>query len=238
MLGFIIYNRLLQQINTTDKESRLPMTYNTIIFDLDGTLLNTLDDLTDSVNYSLEKHDFPSRTIAEVKSFVGNGVKRLMDLAVPNGTPADMTASCLAMFREHYSKNMRNKTKPYNGIPELLHSLNEKGCKLAIVSNKFDSAVKELCKEYYGEYISVAIGDSPNVLKKPAPDSVYTALSELNSTQNVTLYVGDSDVDVHTAHNAGVKCVGVTWGFRSRELLKEVGADYIIDDPMELLSLI
>jgi phosphoglycolate phosphatase len=218
------------------QERRNPMRYNTIIFDLDGTLLNTLEDLTDSVNYSLEQHNFPTRTIDEVRSFVGNGVKRLMDLAVPSGTNVEITAECLEMFREHYSKNMRNKTKPYDEIPNLLKSLKEKGCKLAIVSNKFDSAVKELCKDYYSEYITVAIGDSPNVLKKPAPDSVFAALAALNATTNEALYVGDSDVDVHTAHNAGLKCVGVTWGFRTKELLEQVGADYIIDKPMHLLN--
>ncbi|MDF2589666.1 MAG: HAD-superfamily hydrolase, subfamily variant 1 [Anaerocolumna sp.] len=212
------------------------MTYNTIIFDLDGTLLNTLEDLTDSVNYSLETHNLQKRTMDEVKSFVGNGVKRLMDLAVPTGTKDEITAECLTMFREHYSKNMRNKTKPYDEILELLKALKEKGCKLAIVSNKFDSAVKELCKDYYSDYISVAIGDSPNALKKPAPDSVYAALAALNSTQKEALYVGDSDVDVHTAHNAGLKCVGVTWGFRTKELLEHEGADYIIDKPLQLLN--
>ena len=212
------------------------MMYNTVIFDLDGTLLNTLEDLTDSVNYALGKFGYPLRTIDEIRRFVGNGVKVLMDLAVPKGTSAEDTAKCLEVYRKHYSENLQNKTGPYDGIPEMLNNLKEMGIKLAVVSNKYDSAVKALCKDYYKDYIQVAIGESQGVAKKPAPDSVFAALKELGATQEEALYVGDSDVDVHTAHNAGLKCVGVTWGFRNREILKAEGADYIIDKPEELLQ--
>lgn len=212
--------------------------YDTVIFDLDGTLLNTLDDLTDSVNYALEVNNFPSRTIAEVRSFVGNGVARLMELSIPNGLENPMYEKCLADFRNHYSENIQNKTGTYKGILELLKELSKQNYKLAIVSNKFDSAVKGLNQIYFKEYIKVAIGESKNVFKKPAPDTVFKALEELCSTTDKAVYVGDSEVDVKTSKNSGLICIGVTWGFRDREVLEEEGADYIIDSPEELLKII
>ncbi|WMJ88337.1 HAD family hydrolase [Anaerocolumna sp. MB42-C2] len=212
------------------------MKYNTIIFDLDGTLLNTLEDLTDSVNYALGKFGYPLRSIDEIRRFVGNGVKVLINLAVPNGTSAEESDKCLELYRKHYSENLQNKTRPYDGISEMLKCLKEMGIKLAVVSNKYDTAVKALCNDYFREFIEVAIGESQGVAKKPAPDSVYAALKVLGSNKEETLYVGDSDVDVHTAHNAGIKCVGVTWGFRNRDILKAEGANYIIDKPEDLLQ--
>jgi phosphoglycolate phosphatase len=157
---------------------------------------------------------------------------------VPDGLNNAYYKECLADFRSHYSKNMQNKTKAYEGIMGLLDVLSKENYKLAIVSNKFDAAVKELNKIYFEQYIKVAIGESSNIAKKPAPDTVIKALKELDSTTDKAIYVGDSEVDVKTARNSGVKCVGVTWGFRDRELLKEKGADYIIDKPCELLEII
>jgi phosphoglycolate phosphatase len=212
------------------------MICNTIIFDLDGTLLNTLDDLHDSINYVLNKVGYPLRSIDEIRSFVGNGIELLMNRAVPIGTAPKDIIKCLQLFREYYANHMENKTRPYDGIHELLISLKAEGYQLAIVSNKFDSAVKALCKTYYDPLIQIAIGESPEVAKKPAPDSVYTALSALGSKKEQAIYVGDSEVDVQTAHNAGLKCIGVTWGFRNREVLESVGADSIIDKPSELLK--
>jgi len=212
--------------------------YDTVIFDLDGTLLNTLEDLTDSVNYALKLNNFPSKTIAEVRSFVGNGVARLMELSVPDGLNNPQYEKCLADFRNHYSENMENKTGTYKGVLELLRELSKRDYKIAIVSNKFDSAVKGLNQIYFKEYIKVAIGESENVSKKPAPDTVFRALEELCSTTDKAVYVGDSEVDVKTAKNSGLICVGVTWGFRDREVLEQEGADYIIDSPEELLKLI
>lgn len=214
------------------------MKINTVIFDLDGTLLNTLEDLTDSVNYALKEFGFPIRTIDEIRQFVGNGVKVLMKLAVPKGTSPEITEQCLLTHRKYYSDNLQNKTRPYDGILDLLAELKSKDFKLAVVSNKYDSAVKALCNQYYGDYIQVAIGESAGVAKKPAPDSVYTALEQLNSGIEQAIYIGDSDVDIHTAHNAGIKCVSVTWGFRDRQVLTEEGADYIIDRPMELFDIL
>lgn len=212
--------------------------YDTVIFDLDGTLLNTLEDLTDSVNYALKLHGYPKRTIEEIRSFVGNGVARLMELSIPDGRNNPLFEKCLEDFRSHYSGNMRNKTDAYKGIRELLVQLSEKNYKMAIVSNKFDKAVKGLNQVYFGQYIKVAIGESENVSKKPAPDTVFKALEELGSTADKAVYVGDSEVDVKTAKNSGTVCVGVTWGFRGRKLLEEKGADYIIDKPIELLEII
>lgn len=212
--------------------------YDTVIFDLDGTLLNTLDDLTDSVNHALALFDFPCRSIAEIRSFVGNGVGRLMELSIPDGLNNPHFEQCLSDFRTHYSKNMWNKTGAYEGMMELLCQLAKEHFKMAVVSNKFDSAVKELIQDYFGEYIKVAIGESKNVSRKPAPDTVLKALEQLGSAPEKAVYVGDSEVDVKTAKNAGLVCVGVTWGFRDREVLEREGADYIIDKPDELLKVI
>lgn len=212
--------------------------YDTVIFDLDGTLLNTLEDLTDSVNYALALYDFPCRSIAEIRSFVGNGVGRLMELSIPDGLNNPHFEKCLSDFRTHYSKNMWNKTGAYGGIMELLRQLSNEEFKMAVVSNKFDTAVKELIQDYFGEYIKVAIGESKNVSRKPAPDTVLKALEQLGSVPEKAVYVGDSEVDVKTAKNAGLVCVGVTWGFRDREILEREGADYIINKPDELLRVI
>ena len=214
------------------------MKYDTIIFDLDGTLLNTLDDLMDSLNFALISHNYEPRSLEEVRRFVGNGVKKLVERSLPlHSNEADIE-KCLASFTNHYNKNMQNKTRPYDGIMELLLDLNRYNYKIAIVSNKYDQAVKELSKEYFGDFIDVAIGESDTVKKKPAPDSVYAAIKELGSDISKTLFVGDSETDVQTAKNAGITCVGVTWGFRTRDLLRKEGADYLIDTPKELLTLI
>lgn len=212
--------------------------YDTIIFDLDGTLLDTLEDLTDSVNFALESHGYPKRSIEEIRMFVGNGVRRLIELAVPGGMDDPFYSDCLEANQKHYTENMRNKTAPYKEIIELLKHLKEENYKLAVVSNKFDKAVKGLVREFFGDYIKVAIGESAHISKKPAPDAVFKALEELNASPDKAVYVGDSDVDVKTAKNAGIKCVGVTWGFRDRDVLEKEGADFIIDEPMELMKII
>lgn len=212
--------------------------YDTVIFDLDGTLLNTLGDLVDSVNFALTLHGFPCKKIEEVRSFLGNGIARLIELSIPDGKHNPQYEKCLADFRFHYSSNMQNKTSAYHGIKELLEQLAKENFKMAIVSNKFDTAVKELNQLYFRKYIKLAIGESEDVLKKPAPDMVFKALEELGATVNKTVYIGDSEVDVKTAQNSGVTSVGVTWGFRNREILEQEGADYIIDRPEELLKII
>lgn len=207
-----------------------------VIFDLDGTLLNTLEDLTDATNVALKHYGFPSRSLEEVRSFVGNGVKNLMLRAVPEGTEETVVEDCLKVFKSHYELHKQDKTAPYSGIMELLEALAKKGVQMGIVSNKFDVAVKELNAFYFGEYIDVAIGESAKVAKKPAPDAVYQALEEMGVAKDDVLYVGDSETDVMTAKNAGVAMIGVTWGFRTEEVLRRTGADCIIHNPMELLE--
>lgn len=210
----------------------------TIIFDLDGTLLNTLEDLTDSVNYALEQFDLPPRDISEIRRFVGNGANKLIERAVERRLDDVSTQQCLTTFKVHYRENMNNKTRPYEGVMELIRHLLEKEYRIAIVSNKFDKAVKELNVSYFESLFPVAIGESETVAPKPAPDSAFEALRQLHSDVSRAIYVGDSDVDVQTAKNAGLPCVGVTWGFRDKELLLSEGADEIIDSPMELLSVL
>ena len=212
--------------------------YDTAIFDLDGTLLNTLEDLTDSVNFALSLYDFPCKKMEDVRSFAGNGVARLIELAIPNGRNNPQYKKCLADFRLHYSENMQNKTDAYDGIRELLGQLARGNFKIAIVSNKFDAAVKELNQIYFKEYIKLAIGESESILKKPAPDMLFKAIEQLGTTANKTVYIGDSEVDVRTAKNSDVTSIGVTWGFRNREILEQEGADYIIDRPEELLKIV
>ena len=211
---------------------------NTIIFDLDGTLLNTLEGLKNSTNFALKKFNSPEITLEQTRSFVGNGVQKLIERAIPNGEKNPDFEKCLNTFKEHYSKTMYQKTVAYDGIEDMLTELKKRGVKTGVVSNKFDTAVKELCKNYFDGLIIVAIGESPNVRKKPAPDSVLKAMKILGAKPENTLYVGDSDVDIQTAKNSNLKSVGVTWGFRDRELLEEEGADFIINTPCELLELI
>lgn len=212
--------------------------YNTVIFDMDGTVLNTLEDMTDSVNHTMALFDFPIRTLSEVRRFVGNGIGRLVELCVPGGKENPLFTDCLAAFKAYYEAHMQVKTGPYEGIPELLTLLKDRGYKLAIVSNKFDDAVKELTPFYFGDAVPVAVGESAGVAKKPAPDTVFKALEELGAAVDDALYVGDSEVDAETAKNAALPFVGVTWGFRDRALLEEKGARWIIDKPEELLEIL
>lgn len=214
------------------------MKFDTIIFDLDGTLLNTLFDLKESTNFALKKYGYHEKTIDEVRMFVGNGVAKLIERALPDGINNPAYKNCLEDFKKDYKIRMYDHTAPYEGILEMLEKLNAAGIKTAVVSNKFDAAVKELCKKYFGKRIPVAIGESENVKKKPAPDSVLRAMDLLHARKDKTIYCGDSDVDVQTAKNSGLPCIGVSWGFRDKALLEKEGADYIVDSPNELISLL
>jgi phosphoglycolate phosphatase len=211
--------------------------YNTFIFDLDGTLLNTLDDLAASVNYALRTHGMPERTLDEVRSFVGNGVRLLMERAIPEGTDNPRFEETFATFRQYYMDHSLDKTRPYEGIPEMIHALKQRGCRLAVVSNKFYAATQELIRHFFPE-ITVAIGEheSEGIRKKPAPDTVFEALRQLGVGKENAVYVGDSDVDLQTAHNSGLPCISVLWGFRDRDFLLAHGATTFISQPKELLS--
>ncbi len=210
----------------------------TVIFDLDGTLLNTLDDLADSTNYALSKFGYPTRTIDEVRQFVGNGVAKLIERAIPEGKNNPNFEKCLAIFKENYAQNMYNKTAPYNGIIEMLSNLKSRGIKIAVVSNKFDLAVKELCKKYFEGFIDFAAGENEaqGIKKKPAPDTVISVLNEFNFAPEDAVYVGDSDVDIMTAKNSKMPCISVTWGFRDEKFLLENGATILINAPSEIYN--
>lgn len=206
----------------------------TVIFDLDGTLLNTIDDLADSVNFALTELDYPTRTREEIRSFVGNGVAVLVELAIPDGKNNPDFEKCLAIFKEHYANNMENKTAPYDGIMDMLAAVKSNGFKTAIVSNKFDLAVKGISNKFFGELIDYALGESDKIKRKPAPDSIYKALEELHSDTSKAIYIGDSEVDCITARNASIDLAAVSWGFRSVNTLKENGASVIFDTPNRL----
>ena len=207
-----------------------------VIFDLDGTLLNTLYDLTDSVNHALEQYGQPKRSLEEVRSFVGNGIRNLMLLAVPDGAENPVFEELFAFFREYYKTHCNIKTASYEGILPLMEELKQRHIKMAIVSNKIDSGVKELNDIHFSEYVEVAIGEREGISRKPAPDSVNEALRILAVDKSHAVYVGDSDVDIQTANNVGIGCVSVTWGFRDEAFLKEQGAEILINHPLELLD--
>ena len=209
--------------------------YSTVIFDLDGTLLNTLEDLTDAVNQALRECGYPEHTMEQVKGYVGNGMRLLVQRSLPKGEDADPEAfeMILQSFKSYYTAHSMDATAPYPGIPELLSALRDAGCKAAVVSNKGDRNVKELCRHYFPA-IDQAVGEQEGVRRKPEPDSLLRVMRLFGAKPQDTLYVGDSDVDVVTAQNAGVDCAAVTWGFRSEESLRKAGAAHVFSTPGEL----
>ncbi len=211
----------------------------TIVFDMDGTLLNTLDDITDSVNAILGRHGLTLRTIDEIRHMVGNGASHLMERAIASGKEHPDFDSILKEYQDYYEEHCNIKTGPYKHIPELLKGLSERGYKLAIVSNKPMGAVKELTRIYFGDYVSVAIGVTETMRRKPYPDEVFAAMDELGSTKEETIYVGDSEVDHKTAMNSGLRCISCLWGFRTKEELLNAGAsgNIFVSDPLEILDL-
>ena len=212
--------------------------YSTYIFDLDGTLLDTLADLAASCNYALRTHGMPEHSIDDVRRFVGNGVRKLMERAIPDGDANPDFEATFATFREHYMVHSLDTTKPYPGIMDALAELKARGCRLAVVSNKMMAATVELCKYFFPETIEVAIGENEaeGIRKKPAPDTVFAALKQLGVSGDNAVYVGDSDVDLATARNSGLPCISVLWGFRDREFLLDHGATTFITSPKELLD--
>ena len=212
--------------------------YSTFIFDLDGTLLDTLADLAASVNYALGSCGLPQHTTDDVRRFVGNGVRVLMERAVPQGAQNPLFDTAFATFRQHYLDHSLDTTRPYDGIPQLLAELRQRGCRLAVVSNKFYAATQELCRHFFPDTISVAIGEheAEGIRKKPAPDTVVEALRQLGVGSEGAVYVGDSDVDVLTARNSGLPCISVLWGFRSRDFLIQHGATTFALTPQDILQ--
>ena len=209
---------------------------NVAIFDLDGTLLNTLDDLAASVNFALRTRGFPERRKPEIRLFLGNGIRYLMHKAVPEGTSEQDYEKAFALFRAYYLEHCLDETKPYPGILELLKVLNGNTYQLAIVSNKLQPAVEELNERFFRDYVSVAIGESKDVRRKPAPDTVLMALKRLNAKPEEAVYVGDSEVDIETAHNAGLPCISVLWGFRDKDFLLGHQAETLVEKPMDVFD--
>ncbi|MBQ7512503.1 MAG: HAD hydrolase-like protein [Prevotella sp.] len=219
--------------------------YKTFIFDLDGTLLDTLQDLANSVNYALRQHGMPEHSLDDIRRFVGNGVRLLMERAVPDGAQNPRFDAAFATFRQHYMAHSLDNTRPYDGITETLRQLKARGCRMAVVSNKMMAATQELVSHFFPE-IEVAIGEheAEGIRKKPAPDTVIEALRRLgipltshpSPLTSEVVYVGDSDVDLLTARNSGLPCISVLWGFRDRQFLLDHGATTFVSHPSELLS--
>lgn len=206
----------------------------TLIFDLDGTLLDTLCDLCNSANYALKECGLPERNINEIKKFIGNGVENLIRRAVPENTDEEKIQECLSLFKIHYLHNSKNFTKPFDGIVRVLENLKKKGFKIAVLSNKFDKAAKKLCNEYFCGLIDEAVGESADTPQKPSPEGVFKILNLLGSDKSKTVMIGDSEVDIQTAKNAGIYSVGVLWGYRDEKTLLNEGADELIDSPERL----
>lgn len=214
--------------------------YDSVIFDLDGTLLDTLEDLTNAVNHALRTGGYPEHTIADVRHFVGNGIGVLIRRALPQSEDGneEAYAETLQAFKHYYALHNNDATAPYEGVAQMLDELAKAGIKLAIVSNKNDPNVKALNQVYFSSWVDIAIGETETIRRKPAPDSLLHAMELLGVTAERTLYVGDSEVDVETALNAGVDCAAVCWGFRTKEELEQAGATIFISQTTELTSLV
>ena len=212
--------------------------YKLAVFDMDGTILDTLEDLKDSTNFALEKCGYPTRSYDEVRRFVGNGIRKLIERAVPEGLTVEQIDRVHEVFTEHYKVHCADTTKAYDGIKPLLEKLRASGVKTAVVSNKADYGVQELCKEYFDGLFDYAVGEREGIRRKPAPDAVNEALRVLGLDKSEAVYIGDSDVDFETAKNAELPCISVLWGFRDEEFLREKGATLFVRDPAEIYDII
>lgn len=214
------------------------MKYKAVIFDMDGTILNTLEDLKNATNYSLRQFGMPERSLEEVRMFVGNGIRKLVERAVPSGTSEEKIVQVLDVFLEYYEIHSADNTSPYPGILELVEKLKKSGIKTAVSTNKADVPAQELGREYFNGIFDLIVGQQDGLKVKPAPDSVNKILSILDIQKKDAIYIGDSDVDVQTAKNSGLDFIGVSWGFRGREFLAKNGAKNIVDNANEILDLV
>lgn len=208
----------------------------TLIFDMDGTILDTIEDITNAVNYILVKYGMPKRSVDEVKFFVGNGLYKTLERSAPSGTSEELLKSIYEEMVSYYKEHSNINTKPYDGIIDAIKTLKALGYKTAVVSNKRHEAVVELCHEFYEGLFDEALGDTENIAKKPAPDMVNIVLDKLGANKNEAVFIGDSDVDIMTAKNSGLVGIFVSWGFRTKEFLIEHGAECIVDTPKELVE--
>lgn len=209
-----------------------------VIFDLDGTILNTLDDLACSTNYALACNQLPLRTTEEVRTFVGNGIRKLIERAVPAGTGKNVVEKVYWDFTAHYKEHCADMTKPYEGIVEVIARLRKMGYLTAVVSNKTDFAVQELCGQYFPGLFDYVVGEKEGIRRKPCPDSALAVLDKLQIEKTETIYIGDSDVDIQTAGNAGIEMICVEWGFRDREFLLNQGAVTIVKNPQDIIEIL
>lgn len=214
------------------------MRYKLAIFDMDGTILDTLEDLKDALNFALEKNGYPIHPISNVRKFVGNGMWKLIERGVPEGTGREDIIKVHTDFMDYYHIHCTDKTKPYDGIVELISSLREAGCKTAVVSNKADSAVHDLCKQFFPGCFDCEIGARDGIANKPAPDSVLEVLKQLEVSKEQAVYIGDSEVDVATALNAGMDSIIVAWGFREVSFLQEQGAKVFAYQPKDIENML
>lgn len=210
--------------------------YDTVIFDMDGTVMNTLLDLLDSTNYVLDQYNYPNVILDDIGAYMGNGLEKYFEKCFPNGSENENFKEALISFTDYYTDHCQIKTAPYDGILELMAELQKKNYKMAIVSNKAHEPLQAINKKFFSDYIQIAIGAKAGRNKKPAPDGVEKALQLLGSNKNTSVYIGDTEVDRATAKNADLDCVLVSWGFRDISLLETLKADKIIDKPMELLD--
>ena len=214
------------------------MSYKAVIFDLDGTILDTLQDLANSLNHALRTHGYPERSVDEVRRFIGNGIRVLVQRGCPAGTPDGAQEEALATFRVHYDAHCKDFTGPYAGIHDLLAALKEHGIRTAVVSNKIEPAVIVLCDEHFPGSFEYMVGNRPDLAPKPSPDSVNEVIEKMGLDRADIVYIGDTEVDIQTANNAGIDCIGVDWGFRDGEYLRQLGAKYIVNAPMEVLDIV
>ncbi|MBQ5592927.1 MAG: HAD-IA family hydrolase [Clostridia bacterium] len=213
------------------------MKYKAYIFDLDGTLLDTLLDLANAVNYAMRAKGYPERTVQEVRGFIGNGIRVLIKRAVPEGTSNDDYEEALAIFTKYYLEHIADYTKPYDGMIDVVKTLQQRGCKVAVLSNKAHFAAQAVVKDFFGDIFDMVVGKMDEFPTKPEPDSLFYTMKTLGVTAEESVYIGDSDVDVLTAHNAGLPCIGVTWGNRDEDVLLASGAEYIAHTPDEILNI-
>lgn len=206
------------------------------IFDMDGTILDSIDDIADSVNFVLNKNNFPLHSVLEIKSYVGNGIHKLIERALPNNTDENIIEKVYEDFKVYYKEHSAIKTKAYDGIIDLLNKLKGKGIKIAVNSNKADFAVQDLCIKYFPGLFDFVLGEKEGIPRKPYADGVNLILKELNCTCEQTIYIGDSEVDVLTASNAHVDLISVSWGFRDKNTLKKSGASTVVDEPAQILN--
>lgn len=210
--------------------------YKLAIFDMDGTILDTIEDLKNSTNYALREHGMPERSLAEVKRFVGNGIRRLLEQAVPAGTAPETIDEVFVTFNGYYKDHCADKTKAYDGILPLLKELRSKGIATAVVSNKADYGVQALCRDYFEGLFDYAVGEKAGVRRKPYPDSVFEVLKQFGTDKEDAVYIGDSEVDYETSVNAGMDVIMVAWGFRDEDFIRARGARCIVHEPKEILA--